>query len=190
MIISRLQNSPLLDWLVFLLLVLVLLADRYTVPGFAHGVLYTPILVLSGIGNRLRRLTITFTFCLLFVWSGVLIMPAGMEAILQSQFVANRILATLALITIFFLSRFTISSQQQQTKNQQQLKLAAEIAKLGYWQWDKTGFLQLSPEAAQLLEQKKSQPVYAKTICFLVLGETAGCLDSGIKSHITKPTAP
>lgn len=162
MIISRLQNSPLLDWLVFLLLVLVLLADRYTVPGFAHGVLYTPILVLSGIGNRLRRLTITFTFCLLFVWSGVLIMPAGMEAILQSQFVANRILATLALITIFFLSRFTISSQQQQTKNQQQLKLAAEIAKLGYWQWDKTGFLQLSPEAAQLLEQKNLNPFTQK----------------------------
>lgn len=77
MIISRLQNSPLFDWLIFLLLVLVLVTDRYTMPGFAHGVLYTPILMLSGIGNSLRRLTITFVFCVLFAWAGLLIISSA-----------------------------------------------------------------------------------------------------------------
>ena len=137
--LSRFLNSSIFDGLLFLLLILVFLADRLTVPGFAHGILYTPILMLASAGGSLRRLSITFLISLLFVWSGILIMPEGQQAILQTQFVANRTLATFALMAIFLLSSYTIRSHQQQTKNQQQLKLAADIAKLGYWQLDKTG---------------------------------------------------
>ncbi|WP_417550519.1 PAS domain S-box protein [Methylophaga sp.] len=151
--ISRLINSSAFDWLIYLLLLIVFLADRYTIPVFAHGVLYTPILMLSGIGNSLRRLTTTFLICIILVWAGMFIMPAGQETFFQTQTIANRILATLALMTIFLLSSFTIRAQQQQAKNQQQLKLAANIAKLGYWQIDNSGQLLLSPEAAQLLNQ-------------------------------------
>jgi len=152
--ISRLLNSPFFDWLIFLLLALVLLVDRYTDPSIAHGVLYTPILILAVVGNSLRRLTIMFILSVLCVWSGLL-MPTSIEAISASHFVVNHILATVALMTIFLLGSFIIRSQQQQVKNQQQLNLAASIAKLGYWQLDGAGQIHLTPAAGQLLKQEK-----------------------------------
>ncbi|MCB2428229.1 PAS domain S-box protein [Methylophaga sp. TMB456] len=157
--ISRLINSSLFNILLFLLMLLVLLADSLTSPGFAHGILYAPILMLASVGTNLRRLTITFVISLLFIWCGLLIMQGGLEAILQPQVLSNRILATLALMTIYLLSSFTIRSQQQQTRHQKQLKLAAGIAKLGYWQLDKSGVILLSPEVARLLHLSRHDKI-------------------------------
>ena len=49
--LSRFLNSSIFDGLLFLLLILVLLADRFTAPGFAHGILYAPILMLANAGG-------------------------------------------------------------------------------------------------------------------------------------------
>lgn len=146
-----------LDLLIGSLLIVALVTDRYTIPGFAHGVLYTPILMLAMLRNNQRYLAIIFFACVILVWSGLFIMPHSIATILDTTFLANRTLATLALMTIFLLSSITIRSQQQQLKNQQQLKLAAGMAKLGFWQQDTTGQIRLSQEAAALLNQPAKQ---------------------------------
>lgn len=182
--LSRFLNSSIFDGLLFLLLILVLFADRFTAPGFAHGILYAPILMLANAGGSLRRLSITFLLSLLFVWWGIVIMPEGQQTILQTQFVANRTLASLALMAIFLLSRYTIRSHQQQTKNQQQLKLAADIAKLGYWQLDKTGLIQLSAEAAILLNQKYPCQLSQKQFVSLFKDNQQAALNQAINATL------
>lgn len=183
--ISRLINSPLFTWLIFLLLIIVFGADRYTTPGFAHGVLYAPILMLSGMGNSLRRLTSTFLVCVILLWAGFIIMPANLESILQTPFIANRTLATLALMTIFLLSSFTIRSQQKQAKTQQQLKLAAEIAKLGYWQLDNSGELLLSPEAARLINQPGHSKVSQQYFVSLFIEQQQNPLNQALNNSLS-----
>lgn len=49
-----------LDLLIGSLLIVALVTDRYTIPGFAHGVLYTPILMLAMLRNNQRYLAIIF----------------------------------------------------------------------------------------------------------------------------------
>ena len=187
--ISRLSSSPLFDGLIFLLLFLVLLADRYTVPGFAHGILYAPILMLASVGASIRRLTITFITSLLFVWSGIVIIPASLEAILQTQFIANRVLATLALMTIYLISSFTIRSQQQQSRHQHQLKLAADIAKLGYWQLGKSGQLHLSPEAAQILNQHNRSTISQSQFVSLFVDKQQNTLHQALNDMLNQQSS-
>ncbi|MBN45705.1 MULTISPECIES: hybrid sensor histidine kinase/response regulator [unclassified Methylophaga] len=187
--ISRLSSSPLFDGLIFLLLFLVLLADRYTVPGFAHGILYAPILMLASVGASIRRLTITFISSLLFVWSGIVIIPASLEAILQTQFIANRVLATLALMTIYLISSFTIRSQQQQSRHQHQLKLAADIAKLGYWQLGKSGQLHLSPEAAQILNQHNRSTISQSQFVSLFVDKQQNTLHQALNDMLNQQSS-
>lgn len=182
---SRLLNSRLFDWLIFLLLIIVFVTDRYTIAGFAHGVLYAPILMLSGLGKSLRRLTITFILCVILIWAGSLIMPISFDSLLKTQFIANRILATLALMTIFLLSSFTIRSQQQQTKSQQQLKLAAGIAKLGYWQLDNSGHLQLSPEAARLIHQPGHSNISQQHFVSLFIAQQQNTLNQALNNSLS-----
>jgi PAS domain S-box-containing protein len=183
--LNRFVNSFVFDWLIFLLLLIVFVSDRYTIAGFAHGVLYAPILMLSGVGNSLRRLTTTFILCIILIWAGFLIMPASLENILQTQFIANRILATLALMTIFLLSSFTIRSQQQQAKIQQQLKLAAGIAKLGYWQLDNTGQLLLSPEAARLIHQTDQCKISQQHFVSLFIEQQQNTLNQALNNSLS-----
>lgn len=124
---NRLLTSPLFDVLLFLLLLLVLLTDRYTAPAFTHGILYTPIIILAGIDNSIRRLTLTFLLSVLFVWSGLFIVSSHLDAILESLFIANRILATLVLMAIYLLSSFSIRSQQQANNQRQSEKLSRQL---------------------------------------------------------------
>ena len=187
--ISRLSSSPLFDGLIFLLLFLVLLADRYTVLGFAHGILYAPILMLASVGASIRRLTITFITSLLFVWSGIVIIPASLEPILQTQFIANRVLATLALMTIYLISSFTIRSQQQQSRHQHQLKLAADIAKLGYWQLGKSGQLHLSPEAAQILNQHNRSTISQSQFVSLFVDKQQNTLHQALNDMLNQQSS-
>ncbi|HAO24669.1 MAG TPA: hypothetical protein DCQ49_06135, partial [Methylophaga sp.] len=140
-------------------------------------------------GASIRRLTITFITSLLFVWSGIVIIPASLEAILQTQFIANRVLATLALMTIYLISSFTIRSQQQQSRHQHQLKLAADIAKLGYWQLGKSGQLHLSPEAAQILNQHNRSTISQSQFVSLFVDKQQNTLHQALNDMLNQQSS-
>ncbi|CAM5205672.1 hypothetical protein [Alishewanella longhuensis] len=66
-------TSPLLVSAVFL----VFFADSQTQLGFAHGVLFTPLVVVASLTGRLRLLNTISVLSICSLWLGYLVSPAA-----------------------------------------------------------------------------------------------------------------
>lgn len=67
---------------------------------------------------------------------------------------ANRILTTVVLVTVYALNRFNIQFQREQTQQSHRMRLASQLANIGYWQLNTaSGEVTLLPEAAAIVEQ-------------------------------------
>lgn len=132
-------TSPLLLSAVFL----VFFADSQTQLGFAHGVLFTPLVVLASLSGRIRLLHAISVLSVCSLWLGYLISPAAPEGYSNFYILANRWLATLAIILLWGLGLITIKAQQQQKQQHLQeqqtkldLNLANTVAALSHWHLD------------------------------------------------------
>ncbi|MCC5875475.1 MAG: PAS domain-containing protein, partial [Candidatus Sumerlaeia bacterium] len=129
------------------LLLLVLLKEGSTSLGFAHGLLYTPIVVLS-ILTRKRRwvIGISATACLMTLL-GVAISPPPQSAIPWEYVAANRFLSILVIAGLGAYGSMTLRRIIRQTRlnlalrdanrelerNQMLLRIAGEVGHFGGW---------------------------------------------------------
>lgn len=139
------------------LLILILAADSLTQLGFAHGILYAPVLLLAALSGRQRELNIVFVLSVIFTWLGLYLAHGIADDSLPYYVYANRILSSLTLLAIYGLSWLGMAYQKVQKQQKDQLKMAAKLAKLGSWQLDEDGQLQLSHEAMQILETDQAE---------------------------------
>lgn len=139
------------------LLILILAADSLTQLGFAHGILYAPVLLLAALSGRQRSLNIIFVLSLIFIWLGLYIAPTNADGLLPLYVYANRILSSLTLLAIYGLSWLGMAYQKVQQQQKDQLQMAARLAKLGSWQLNEAGKLKLSSEAMQILETDRAE---------------------------------
>ncbi|HET8807746.1 MAG TPA: PAS domain-containing protein, partial [Methylophaga sp.] len=133
------------------LLILILATDSLTPMGFAHGMLYAPVLLLAAFIARPRLLDIVFALSIVFVWLGLFLTLINSSQALTLNIYANRIFSSLILLVIYILSRVRLTHQKTFKLQQQQLHITASLAKLGHWQLDDNQQLVLSAEAAQIL---------------------------------------
>jgi PAS domain S-box-containing protein len=112
-------------------LLLILAADTWTQLGFAHGVLYVPLLLLTVVFKRPGLLLPLVIITLTFTWLGFLISPAAPEGFSQLYVLANRLLATAAILAtgwlLAYLRRAEFHHFSQQLLMDEQLQdLVAE----------------------------------------------------------------
>lgn len=122
---------------------LVFLADSQTPLAFSHGMLYMPLVVLAGLTLRLPLLHLTGVLAICAVWLGYVISPPTQEAFAIRFVLANRSLATLALMLLWWLAAQAIKAQWQQAQQHTEeqlakldLTLANEVAALSHWLLD------------------------------------------------------
>lgn len=150
-IVARLRQRQRYALVSYGLLLLILTADSLTQPGFAHGILYAPVLLLTALAGRQRELAIVCLLSIIFIWLGLYLAPANSNDPLPIYVYANRVLSSLAILAIYGLSRLGLAYQKDQQLQRDQLQMSARLAKLGSWQLSADGQLQLSPQAMQII---------------------------------------
>lgn len=147
-------TSPLLVSAVFL----VFFADSQTQLGFAHGVLFTPLVVIASLTGRLRLLNTISVLSICSLWLGYLVSPAAPDGFSSLYILANRWLATLAIILLWWLGLMAIKAQQQQRLQHLQeqqtkldLSLASSVAALSHWHLDDHRKIVTLDEGSRLL---------------------------------------
>lgn len=172
-------TSPLLVGAVFL----VFFADSQTQLGFAHGVLFTPLVVIASLTGRLRLINIISVLSVCSLWLGYLMSPAAPDGFASIYILANRWLATLAIILLWWLGVMAIKVQQQQKLKQlqeqqtkQDLSLASSIAGLSHWYLDDHRKIVTLDEASQLLLGIKEQE--------LTLEQFICCFDEDLQATL------
>ena len=162
-------TSPLLVSAVFL----VFFADSQTQLGFAHGVLFTPLVVLASLSGRIRLLHVISVLSVCSLWLGYLISPAAPEGFSNVYILANRWLATLAIMLLWGLGLITIKAQQQQKQQHLQeqqtkldLNLANKVAALSHWHLDDhRKIVTLDQASRQLLGISEQELTVEQFIC-------------------------
>ncbi|MEX1200198.1 MAG: PAS domain S-box protein [Methylophaga sp.] len=139
------------------LLLLILAADSLTQLGFAHGMLYAPVILLASLSDRQRELNYVFVLSVIFTWLGLYLAPGITEDSIPFYVYANRVLSSLTLLAIYGLSRLGMAYQKVQQQQKDQLQMSAKLAKLGSWQLNEAGQLQLSSEAMQILDTEQAE---------------------------------
>lgn len=199
-------TSPLLVSAVFL----VFFADSQTQLGFAHGVLFTPLVVIASLTGRLRLLNTISVLSICSLWLGYLVSPAAPDGFSSLNILANRWLATLAILLLWWLGLVAIKAQQQQRQQniqQQQskldLNLASSVAALSHWYLDDHRKIVTFDEASRLLlgiaEQEltleqficcfdeNSQGLIKQNLQLCASQQQATTLDTKLHQEATKP---
>ncbi|GHG68180.1 hypothetical protein GCM10010919_17430 [Alishewanella longhuensis] len=162
-------TSPLLVSAVFL----VFFADSQTQLGFAHGVLFTPLVVLASLTGRLGLLHTISVLSICSLWLGYLVSPAAPEGFSGAYILANRLLATLAILLLWCLGLMAIKAQQQQKRQYLQeqqskldLNLASAVAALSHWYLnDHRKIVTLDEASRQLLGITAQELTLEQFIC-------------------------
>lgn len=122
---------------------LILFADTQTQLGFAHGVLFTPLIVLAGFTGKYPVLHGISILSVASLWLGYLLSPAAPAGFSTYYVLANRGLATLAILLLWLLAANAIKVQRQQQQHalqerqiQRDLNLAGVVAALSHWHLD------------------------------------------------------
>jgi PAS domain S-box-containing protein len=144
--------------LAVVLMLAVFLADVLTRLGFAHGMLYVPVVVLAMVGGRQRTLLWIAGLCMALVLAGWWLSPPAPENYPTSYVVINRVLslAVLALVTGVAVLSMRYARGLQRTRaeadrQRQLLQIAGELGQLGAWEFDvRRQRLMWSPEVARL----------------------------------------
>lgn len=169
--LAKLENSQRLMSLIYGFLFVVFLTDSLTPASFAHGILYSPALLFAALTANDKSLRNTFLLCIVLTWSGLLISQAPTAGADSFAGYADRFMTTVVLVVLYGLSLLTLTFHQQQRTRQDQLKLASELAHLGYWQRDSDGNIQLSAEAATLLQDPKTVSISPDTFASKFISE-------------------
>lgn len=110
--------------LILLPMLLILLADSLTQLGFAHGVLYSPLLLLTLLLRRRGFIYFSMLVALVFTWLGYLISPPAPEGFSFFYVLANRLLASGVIVAtgvlLLYLHRVADERRNQQTRMLQQ----------------------------------------------------------------------
>lgn len=159
--LNSLPRGVCAEVLIFSLITLVFISDLFTQLGFVHGLLYTPLLVLAGLTSRIHTLNQSLLAAILLTWLAVLLAPAAPLGEHWAA-MANRILTTAVLVAVYILCRFNIKFHREQEQQSHRLRLASQLANIGYWQLSSSnGEVTLSPEAATILEQPETDKLTA-----------------------------
>ncbi|MDR6984105.1 PAS domain S-box-containing protein [Rheinheimera pacifica] len=157
--IQQLRENDNAAYLIYLLLLLIFAADSQTQLGFAHGVLYAPLLLLTSLTDKLRLLHTIFIAAVVLIWLGVFTSPAAPQGFSFIFVLANRAGACVCLLLIYLQMRAVIYLHLQQNRQRadmemqkQQLQLANKLTKFARWTLDThTSMVRLSAEAKALL---------------------------------------
>lgn len=192
-IIAALQHSRFATPLLFGSMLVVLLADSQTQLGFAHGVLYTPIIVLAGLTQRRHVLHTISIMSVVSLWLGFLISPTAPIDFNMAYVLANRALATLAITLLWWLAQQTQRAQWQQQQQQSQeqlvkldLTLASEVAGLSHWCLDDhRKLVSLDARCGELLAIPSNELTLEQFICCFdereqpyIKQQILGCLET------------
>lgn len=187
--IHFIQHHRLTSPLLISAVLLIFLADSQTQLGFAHGVLFTPLVVLAGFTGRYNVLNAISALSIFSLWLGYLISPPAPAGFATGYVLANRWLATLAISLLWWLAYQAIKVQQQQQQQHAQeqlakldLNLASEVAALSHWHLnDHRKMVTLDLASRQLLGVPQSELTLKQFIC---------CFDErsqiAIKQHLQR----
>ncbi len=156
-ILNQLRQRRIFALLSYGLLILVLATDSLTPLGFAHGTLYSPVLLLSALSGRLRHLNIVLGLSLILVWLGMWLSPAYNFDLQPVYIYANRLFSCFVLLALYCLCRLGMAYQKNQLLQREQLHMSSQLARLGGWQLTNNGQLKLSAEAQQILDIDQSE---------------------------------
>jgi PAS domain S-box-containing protein len=144
--------------LAVLLMVVVFATDLLTQLGFAHGMLYVPVLLLAMTSGQQRALVILCAVSILLIGVGWVFSPPATEGFPAIYVAANRVLSMVvsALVTIIALLYMRHARRLQRARADadrqgQLLQIAGELGQLGAWEFDVRRQVMLwSPEVARL----------------------------------------
>lgn len=162
---------------------LVLFADSQTQAGFAHGLLYAPLVVFASLSGRLRLLNIVSVVSVCSLWLGYLVSPTTLDDAANLHSLTHRGLVTLIIILIWWLGSLAVKTLQQQKLlhlQQQQLRrdldVVSNVAALSYW------FLDDHQKIVSL--DKNSQSLLGITEQSLTLEQFICCFDEDSKNQL------
>lgn len=142
-LVNFMQHSQAASWLVCIALLLVLFTDSLTQLGFAHGILYTPVIALAGLSTNRLLLHGSALFALCGIWLGFFIAPTAPAEFSAFYVIANRSISCLAILLLWWFGIQGIQfrraqQQQQQHESQMRLDLALvnKVAGLSHWWLD------------------------------------------------------
>jgi PAS domain S-box-containing protein len=141
-----------------LLMAAVFISDTFTPLGFAHGMLYVPVVLLTMASGRQRAVMWVGAISFVLIGVGWLASPPAPQDYPYVYIVINRVLsfAVVAMVTgVAMLSlRYARGLQRAQVEAQEQghiLEIAGELGQLGAWTFDvRRQWVQWSPEVARL----------------------------------------
>ncbi|WP_162925657.1 hybrid sensor histidine kinase/response regulator [Isoalcanivorax indicus] len=106
-------------WALALLAValLVVLAERLTALGFAHGLLYAPLVYASGLLVRRAGFQWLITLlCVVLIWIGAGLSPGLADGFSMAHVLANRIAATVLVLVVGGFALYAIRERQQHAR--------------------------------------------------------------------------
>jgi PAS domain S-box-containing protein len=172
-LIRLMQNHNLAAGFLLLALFTVLLTDSLTQLGFAHGILYTPLVALAGLSYRRKLLNMTACISLIAIWLGFFIAPAAPADFSMFYVLANRGISCLAVVLLWWFGAQAISLRQSQydqhvltSQTRLDLQLANQVAGISHW-WldDHTKTVQLDENSARLLGLNMRQLTLEQFAC-------------------------
>ncbi|WP_018880724.1 PAS domain-containing sensor histidine kinase [Thioalkalivibrio sp. ALE30] len=119
-------QSPAVTAVVFVGMALILVAERFTQLGFAHGFLYVPLIVLAFYAGGGRLQTAVTVLAVAAIWIGYALSPAAPEGFSTGYVVANRFGATAAVLAVWFVFYYHQSVFEEERKRLDQLRKERE----------------------------------------------------------------
>ena len=116
----------------FVLALMVLYTDQHTPLGFAHGLLYLPLLLLAFALRNQRLLLAMLIVSAAATWIGVWLSPPPPDGFPLSHVYGNRLLSTAALVAVYFSARYFLLNrhrwEQDVASSREELRYFEELA--------------------------------------------------------------
>lgn len=183
-LLNFMQHSAAASWFLSITLLLVLLSDSMTQLGFAHGILYTPLVALAGLSANRLLLHSTAGFALLAVWLGFFIAPNAPAEFSTFYVIANRTVSCLSIILLWWLSMQAMAFRESQLRQQHQvnqteqdLELANKVTGLSHW-W-------LDNHRKMVRLDLPSQQLLGVNLAEITLAQFVYCFDSANRNKLS-----
>lgn len=157
----------------------ILLADSQTQLGFAHGVLYTPLVAIAALSIRRRVLNSVAGLAIIFIWLGYFLSPPAPIGFSELYVLSNRTISCLAIGLIWWfglqgliMRAYQLKQQNQETQTRLDLVLANKIAGLSHWQLDEhRKMVTLDHSSQRLLGLHQTEITLEQFICCFAPGQ-------------------